>query len=127
MIGPSSKDGQKEDNFTFDSCFDENSTQEEIFEDTASLMQSAIDGYNVCLFAYGQTGSGKTYTIQGTSENPGIVPRALQELNILRENKEFSHTLQFDCYMIELYLDKIYDLLAPNIKDIDQNSNKLEL
>ena len=47
-------------------------------------MQSALDGYNVCLFAYGQTGSGKTYTIQGTPENPGIVPRALEELFILK-------------------------------------------
>ena len=43
-------------------------------------MQSSFDGFNVCIFAYGQTGSGKTYTIQGTNELPGIVPRALDEL-----------------------------------------------
>lgn len=34
-----------------------------MFEDTRHLVQSAIDGYNVCIFAYGQTGSGKTHTI----------------------------------------------------------------
>jgi len=40
------------------------------------LVQSAIDGYNVCIFAYGQTGSGKTYTVTGENDNPGIVPRS---------------------------------------------------
>ena len=52
------------------------------------LMQSAIDGFNVCVFAYGQTGSGKTYTIQGTEESPGIVPRALSELFALKHKYE---------------------------------------
>lgn len=37
----------------------------QVFEDTKHLVQSAVDGYNVCIFAYGQTGSGKTFTIYG--------------------------------------------------------------
>ena len=111
--GPSGGDGYKEEQFTFDSCFGQNTQQEEIFEDTKRLMQSAIDGFNVCLFAYGQTGSGKTYTIQGSPEMPGIVPRALEELFTLRKNKELSYTVKFECYMVELYLDQLHDLLAP--------------
>jgi len=61
------------------------STQGEIFEDTKRLIQSAVDGYNVCIFAYGQTGSGKTYTMQGNQDEPGIVPRSIAELfNLLK-------------------------------------------
>jgi hypothetical protein len=90
-------------------------------------MQSAIDGYNVCLFAYGQTGSGKTYTIQGTDQRPGIVPRALEELFTLRKNKELSYTVVFECYMVELYLDQLHDLLAPEPDEINQRKPKLDL
>jgi predicted dithiol-disulfide oxidoreductase (DUF899 family) len=39
--------------YVFDACFDSKTSQEEIFEDTKMLIQSAIDGYNVCIFAYG--------------------------------------------------------------------------
>ncbi len=31
-----------------------------------SVLESAFQGYNACVFAYGQTGSGKTHTMMGT-------------------------------------------------------------
>nr|AMS24255.1 kinesin 14-VIa protein [Marsilea vestita] len=99
--------------FQFDRVFDETSTQEDIFEDTKYLVQSAVDGYNVCIFAYGQTGSGKTFTIYGSEANPGLTPRATRELfSILkRDSNKFSFSLK--AYMIELYQDTLVDLLLP--------------
>lgn len=46
------------------------------------LVQSALDGYHVCLFSYGQTGAGKTFTMSGgpTPEQQGIMPRAIQQV-----------------------------------------------
>jgi hypothetical protein len=76
--------GFKDEEYQFDSCFGANTTQEQIFEDSKMLMQSAVDGFNVCIFAYGQTGSGKTFTIQGDESNIGLVPRGLQELYQIR-------------------------------------------
>eukprot|EP00250_Pteridium_aquilinum_P011824 c20331_g1_i1 orf=2-3601(-) len=97
----------------FDQVFDSSATQEEIFENTKFLVQSAVDGYNVCIFAYGQTGSGKTFTIYGSENNPGLTPRASEELfRILqRDRNKFCFTLK--AYMIELYQDTLVDLLLP--------------
>ncbi|KOM32029.1 hypothetical protein LR48_Vigan01g158500 [Vigna angularis] len=100
------KDDKPKQNI-YDRVFDGVATQE------SYLVQSAVDGYNVCIFAYGQTGSGKTFTIYGSDNNPGLTPRAIAELfRILRrDNNKYSFSLK--AYMVELYQDTLIDLLAP--------------
>jgi kinesin family member C1 len=68
--------------FTFDKVFAPGSSQELVFEEISELVQSALDGDKVCIFAYGQTGSGKTYTMLGTDENPGMIPRAMRQVRV---------------------------------------------
>ncbi|KAJ0703716.1 putative minus-end-directed kinesin ATPase [Helianthus annuus] len=98
---------------SYDHVFDGNASQEDVFNDTRYLVQSAVDGYNVCIFAYGQTGSGKTFTIYGSESNPGLTPLATSELfKILkRDGKKFNFSLK--AYMLELYQDTLVDLLLP--------------
>lgn len=44
--------GQKKE-WSFDAVFGADTPQEKVFEDTKHLIQSAVDGYNVCIFACG--------------------------------------------------------------------------
>ena len=66
--------------YTFDAVFSPVDGQETVFEDVSHVVQSAVDGYNVCVFAYGQTGSGKTWTMSGNGANPGVQPRSVGEI-----------------------------------------------
>lgn len=111
----------KQKQFLYDRVFDCTASQDVVFEDTKYLVQSAVDGYNVCIFAYGQTGSGKTFTIYGSESNPGLTPRATAELfKILkRDSNKFSFSLK--AYMVELYQDTLVDLLLP------RNSKRMKL
>ncbi|KAG0469841.1 hypothetical protein HPP92_016541 [Vanilla planifolia] len=115
--------------FTFDKVFAHEASQEDVFVEISQLVQSALDGYKVCIFAYGQTGSGKTYTMMGKPEAPeqkGLIPRSLEQIF------ETSQALQcqgwkykMQASMLEIYNETIRDLLSPNRSNsIDQTLNK---
>ena len=109
--------------FDFTHIYGQNSRQEDIFQDTEPLMTSVLDGYNVCIFAYGQSGTGKTYTMEGTSKEPGLAPRAMSRLFQVMDERSDSGNFEHECFlsMVEIYNENIRDLLADPSED---NSKK---
>ncbi|KAJ6651704.1 hypothetical protein lerEdw1_020698, partial [Lerista edwardsae] len=104
--------------FTFDHIFPPSASQEEVFEEVALLVQSVLDGHNVCIFAFGQTGSGKTYTMEGPKnaslDTAGLIPRAVQQIfraSHEMEAKGWKHS--FTASYLEIYNEALQDLLVP--------------
>lgn len=98
------KTGVAHKTFSYNASFNPNNSQEEVFADAKDLVQSTIDGYNVCIFAYGQTGSGKTFTMYGTKDQPGMAPRTVNEIwdLIARDRTERGLEFSVKVYMAEL-------------------------
>ncbi|KAL6465947.1 hypothetical protein MHYP_G00260800 [Metynnis hypsauchen] len=100
--------------FQFDRIFTAESNQDEVFQESSRLIQSAIDGFNVCIFAYGQTGSGKTFTMVGDREhkNPGIIPRTFTRVFEIIQENEMKFEFKVSASMLELYNDRLQDLFV---------------
>lgn len=100
--------------FTFDSVYDWNSEQENIFAETAyPICNNVIQGYNGTIFAYGQTGTGKTFTISGVPKDPklkGIMPRAFDNVFMLISGDTEKQFLVRVSYL-EIYNEEIRDLM----------------
>ncbi|KAH6878053.1 P-loop containing nucleoside triphosphate hydrolase protein [Alternaria rosae] len=82
VLGPSKQSATGKDitsayAYSFDRVFGPASQNSEVFEEISQLVQSALDGYNVCIFCYGQTGAGKTFTM---SSADGMIPRATAQI-----------------------------------------------
>ena len=69
---------QGTEQYSFDSVFDVDADQSSIFcSIVRPLIGDLFQSLNSLIFAYGITNSGKTFTMEGTSDEPGIVPRTL--------------------------------------------------
>ncbi|XP_066142639.1 kinesin-like protein Klp98A isoform X2 [Euwallacea fornicatus] len=106
--------------FTFDHSYwshdDQSETfasQEMVYEDLGTeVVACAFEGYNACVFAYGQTGSGKTFTMMGSPDNQGLIPRICKALfERMNENSKRSTTHKVQVSYLEIYKERVADLL----------------
>ncbi|XP_057950155.1 kinesin-like protein KIN-14N [Malania oleifera] len=122
------QNGQKH-SFTFDKVFMPDASQDEVFVEISQLVQSALDGYKVCIFAYGQTGSGKTYTMMGKPGLPelkGLIPRSLEQIFQTRQSlRSQGWKYEMQVSMLEIYNEMIRDLLSTNrsCSDVSRTEN----
>lgn len=112
-------------NFEFDQVIPPASNNAEIFDELSQLIQSTLDGFNVCVFAYGQTGSGKTWTMSNPED--GMIPLSMfkifQDLEVLKlSGWEYVVEGQF----LEIYNESIMDLIGGPV-NLNGNTVKYEI
>ncbi|XP_065071824.1 centromere-associated protein E-like isoform X2 [Rhopilema esculentum] len=101
-------DGKNERFYQFDGVLPEVATNREVFKEVAQpLLRSALSGFNGILMCYGQTGTGKTYTLMS---NDGMTVRVICKcFRVINKDKKHKYTVT--CSYLQIYQDKIYDLL----------------
>lgn len=110
--------------FSFDNVFDNMSTNGEVFQSAVcDLLDKVCDGFNATVFAYGMTGSGKTFSMQGTPEDPGIIPRSATLLFEKLRTKMATTTVKIS-YM-EIYNERVADLLHPDTPEVSLRDDQL--
>ena len=113
----------KRNSFSFDRVFGPNSQNGDIFNEISQLVQSALDGYNVCIFCYGQTGSGKTFTM---SSSDGMIPRAVYQIyDTTKALEEKGWRYKMEGSFIEVYNESLNDLLG-KVEEIDKKKHEIK-
>ena len=110
--------------FAFDRVFGPTSHNEDIFGEISQLVQSALDGYNVCIFCYGQTGSGKTFTMSSPAD--GMIPRAVNQIySTAKSLEEKGWKYSMEGSFIEVYNENLNDLLG-KAEDLDKKKHEIK-
>lgn len=112
--------------FTFDYAFGDQISNKDIYLSIGSnIVKNAIAGYNCCILAYGQTGSGKTYTMLNYGganvEDYGLIPKIASELLELQNTPTIEY--QMEVSFVEIYAEKIFDLLSDNSEPLKLHIN----
>jgi kinesin family protein C2/C3 len=83
----------------------------DMFKDTTPVVESALDGYNICIFAYEYTKIGKTFTIEGIVAKRGVNYQILEELFKIAAQLEGQINYNIFVGVMEVYNEQIHNLL----------------
>lgn len=104
----------KEQSFSCDGAYGSEYRNGQIYKERVeSLIQRAMEGYNVTVVAFGATGSGKTTLMTGTEDDPGMIPaanRTIFELASKQSGKDFLISVSY----LEIVDEQMTDLLNPH-------------
>lgn len=111
---------------SFDACFDERATQDDIFQHIKPYVEQVLLGKNTTIFAYGASGTGKSYTIEGSTTSPGLIPRAVHHLLSKTGESGVKEKFRITFSHMEIYNEKVYDLTCSSRKElfIRQNADQ---
>ncbi|XP_071318104.1 kinesin-like protein KIF22 [Trachinotus anak] len=113
--------------YHFDVFHGEQTTQKEVFLSSVKpILPHILNGQNASVFAYGPTGAGKTHTMLGSSEQPGVIPRAVREVFNLVKAKDEDEGWDYSIGMsyLEIYNEKVLDLLSLSSQDLPIREDK---
>ncbi|MCJ1295694.1 kinesin-like nuclear fusion protein [Xylographa carneopallida] len=112
----------KKNAFAFDRVFTPAAQNADVFDEISQLVQSALDGYNVCIFCYGQTGAGKTFTM---SSADGMIPRAVRQIyDTAKSLEEKGWRYCMEGSFVEVYNENINDLLG-KAEELDKKKHEI--
>ncbi|KAJ6184668.1 hypothetical protein N7519_005969 [Penicillium mononematosum] len=119
--------------FTFDNSFWSHNEEDEHYAHQEDVYNSLgeefldhnFEGYHTCIFAYGQTGSGKSYTMMGTPDRPGLIPRTCEDLFQRIENSpspDISYNVRVSYFEIPPHYLRIRESPSegPYVKDLTE-------
>ncbi len=112
---------EQDKTFIVDRVYSDDCTQEDIYESVADFVSDAVKGHSTTVFAFGAAKSGKSYTMMGTRQEYGIIPRAIEDVFSLTE---YSKRNEPDSYyyievsFIELYNNNFRNLLKNAPKEL---------
>ncbi|XP_063233864.1 kinesin-like protein KIF3A [Bacillus rossius redtenbacheri] len=117
---PHAAEGEPPKTFTFDSVFDCDSRQMDLYNEIARpIVDKVLMGYNGTILAYGQTGTGKTHTMAGDCSAPelkGIIPNSFAHIfgHIAKAAERTKFLVRVA--HIEVYNEEVRDLLGKDQK-----------
>lgn len=113
--------------YHFDVFHGEQTTQQDVFLSSVKpILPHILNGQNASVFAYGPTGAGKTHTMMGSSDQPGVIPRAVRAVFNMVKAKDEDEGWDYSIGMsyLEIYNEKVLDLLSPSSQDLPIREDK---
>ena len=107
--------------YKFDGLFDLNTSKEIFYENACkNFIDYFLLGYNIGIINYGETGTGKTYIIKE------IIPSIISQIfNYIDESDNEDELFKIEISSIEVYNEKINDLLDVSNKNLNIINNEI--